>query len=118
MQKIVTKHKPVSKQKEINVTLEKGSVKDIKIFLKDRLNYRELNRYIATKDRWIRFKRQNYRESTDLIEIQIISRGLFAGYHRGILTISAPNERIEYIIHLFVIPKTKRALNLHHGASN
>jgi len=92
---------------EFDVEVEKGNNEYLTIYLEDDLTYRELNRAVRTKDRWIRLLTRRFRGTTNCFDVQIISRGLWGGYHRGRIEVRAPSETSEYIINLMVYPKRK-----------
>lgn len=105
------------KTKEINLTLEKGSNELLTINFKDEIESRLISRYLLTRDRWIKIKPQNIRGTTSSAQLKIVSRGLFGGYHRGIINVSTASEQVEYIIHLFVVPKKRQPAIAFAGAS-
>lgn len=95
---------------EIDLELEKGTNERFTIYLDDEVTYRQLNRIVKTKDRWIRLATRRFRGTTKRIDIQIITRGLWGGYHRGILRISTPKAEQEYVINLMVHPKKRHSV--------
>jgi len=92
---------------EINLELEKGTNEYLTIFLDHPISYRDINRFIKTKDRWIRIQKRRFRGTSSNIGVEIITRGLWGGYHRGKIKVSSDDEYSEYIINLVVVPKKK-----------
>lgn len=94
-------------QREINFDLEKGSKEHFKIELDESITYPEINRVLKTKDRWIRVAPRKFKGSKKDIDVSIITRGLWGGFHRGKIQVS--NET-EYVINLFVYPKKAKSI--------
>ena len=92
---------------EIDLEVEKGDMEYLTIYLSEELTYRQLQRAIRTKDRWIRLQRRRFRGTSNCANLQIVSRGLWGGYHRGKIVVNSENEYSEYIINLTVHPKKR-----------
>jgi len=97
-------------QEEIDIEVEKGTNEYLTIYLDEELTYRQVQRAVRTKDRWIRLQRRRFRGTTNCVDVQIISRGLWGGYHRGKIIVDTENEYSEYIINLTVNPKRKSSI--------
>ena len=92
-------------QEEINLELEKGTNEYFSIYLDEPISFRDINRYIKTKDRWIKVQPRRYRGTSRHIGVEIITRGLWGGFHRGRIWVNSDSDDSEYIINLVVLPK-------------
>jgi hypothetical protein len=92
-------------QHEINFDLQKGTREHFKIELDQSITYAEIYRVLKTKDRWIRVQPRRFKGSKTDIDISIITRGLWGGFHRGKIRVFSSTSDTEYVINLFVHPK-------------
>lgn len=92
-------------QHEYHFDLKKGNREHFKIELDSSITYQEINRVLKTKDRWIRVQPRRFKGSKKEIDIAIITRGLWGGFHRGKIQVSSTGNDTEYVINLFVSPR-------------
>ncbi|MCI0515372.1 hypothetical protein L0128_19330 [candidate division KSB1 bacterium] len=90
---------------EISFEVEKGTNEYFTITLDEAIPYHDINRVLKTPDRWIRIQPRRYKGTTDSIYIEIVTRGLWDGFHRGVIRVNSENGDEEYVINLFVKPK-------------
>ncbi len=91
--------------RELNFRIAKGDTNSFDIMLSDAVTFRKINSVIKTKDRWIKVQKHHYSGKSDKLAVDIVTRGLWEGFHRGIIRVNEPDRQEEYIINLFIRPK-------------
>lgn len=97
--------------RELSFRVVRGDTNSFDIMLSDAVSFRNINSVIKTKDRWIKVQKHRYSGKSDKLAVDIVTRGLWEGFHRGIIQVNEPERQEEYIINLYIRPKKKHELH-------